>query len=128
MEGKVDLFVTSSCSVSSFMSSNMSSAAASMSSVFREVSSLPPVLDAESLLQMVRTPGPLRDMGLFVAGLPCHRSTRKPSTYVDEQIETQAPMGKWLPRYRDNLWALYVWVVHVCRPAGPNVHDGEAER
>ena len=128
MEGKVDLFITLSSSVSSFISSNMSTATASMSSIFRNVSSLPAVPDAESLLQMVRTPGPVRDMGLFVAGLPCHTSTRKSPSYVDEQIDIPAPMGKWLPRYRDNLWALYVWVVHVCRPAGPNVHDREAER
>ena len=108
MEGKVDLCITLSWSVSSFIWFNMSTASACMSSIFRDVSCLPPVPDAESLLQMVRNPGPVRDMGLFVAGLPCHTSTRKSPSYVDDQIDTPAPLGKWLPRYGDNLWALYV--------------------
>ena len=128
MDGEVDLCATSSCHVSFFMSSNVSTSATSMSSIFRDVSMLPPVSHADTLLQMVLDPGPVREVGLFVAALPCHASTRKTEEYVDREAGFPTVKGKWLPWFRSNLRALYAWAVHVCRPAGPNVRDAEAER
>ena len=97
-------------------------------SLFRRVSNLADVSLADALLEMATECGPVRDLALFVATLPCHNETCKGADFMDHKILHPKKHTKWLPRFQANLWACYHLVVHVCYPSGRDVADSQLDR